>query len=76
MARRLGVLAQLLDQLEALPDERFQSRRSSREGSLARADGEQKSNDQRWKARRVTGMRGRESLALRVRFTVDWSSRV
>jgi Transposase len=34
-------------------------------GRLARADGEQKSNDQRWKARRVTVRAGgRESLAL------------
>jgi hypothetical protein len=76
MARQLGVLAQLLDQLEGLPDGRFRSRRSSPAG-LARADGEQKSNDQRWNARRVTGMRGVENPSpSRARFNVDWSSRV
>jgi hypothetical protein len=42
-----------------------------------RADGEQKSNDQRWKARRVTVRAGVENPSpSRARFTVDWSSRV
>jgi hypothetical protein len=74
---RLGVLAQLLDPLETLPDGRFRSHRSSRAGELARADGEQKSNDQRWKARKVTVHAEVENPSPSgARFTVDWSSRV
>jgi hypothetical protein len=75
-ARHLGVLAQLLDQLERqLPDGRFRSRQLYRAGETRAS--RRRTEEQRWKARRVTVHAGGENpSASRARFKVDWNSRV